>query len=69
MSATYIRITVIIITSFMITTIIIMITIIIIMITIIITATLPSSKVVPRLAGCPSVTLRGTSYQCRSFMK
>ena len=60
--ATYIRITVIIITSFMITTIIIMITIII-------TATVPSSKVVPRLAGCPSVTLRGTSYQCRSFMK
>ena len=32
-------------------------------------STLPSSKVVPRLAGCPSVTLRGTSYQCRSFMK
>ena len=60
--ATYIRITVIIITSCMIITIIIMITIII-------TATVPSSKVVPRLAGCPSVTLRGTSYQCRSFMK
>ena len=63
--------------SFMIITIIIMIIMIIIMITIIITATLPllqystvpSSKVVPRLAGCPSVTLRGTSYQCRSFMK
>ena len=31
--------------------------------------TVPSSKVPPRLAGCPSVTLRGTSYQCRSFMK
>ena len=29
--------------------------------------TVPSSKVPPRLAGCPSVTLRGTSYQCRSF--
>ena len=67
--ATYIRITVIIITILMIITIIIMITTIIIMITIIITATVPSSKVVPRLAGCPSVTLRGTSYQCRSFMK